>query len=39
MHEYMTLMGAEQVAAAGYSMRDTAQEMHRAVSSLDKVLQ
>ncbi len=39
MADYVTLMGAEQVSSAGYTMRDAAHEMQRAAGSLDYSLQ
>jgi hypothetical protein len=38
MAEYITLMGAEQVSSAGYTMRDAAQKMNQAAGEFESVL-
>ena len=39
MSEYVTLLGAEQVQSAANSMRNAAEEMHRAANTIDAALQ
>ena len=38
MTDYVTLMGAEKVESAGYTMRSAAEQMQRAASSIDESL-
>lgn len=38
MPDYMTLMGAEDVSRAGYSMKSAAEEMSRAAANIDDAL-
>lgn len=35
MADYVTLLGAEQVASAGHAMREAAAEMNRAAANFD----
>jgi hypothetical protein len=39
MSDYVTLMGAEQVANAGYQMRDAASNMNSAASTIGHALE